>query len=128
VLSIATDPSKHDVGVPVLATIGGLFGLGATWGTSVGYYRAGRPGYATLAGLGKSVLLGGCLLLERRLPENEMPALTLLGVAGVVTWDVLDYLRLGHSIPEASSSGTRGGVPLIVATSHGVLMGLAGRF
>jgi len=59
-MSIVLQPGgKQDVPSWQLASLGTLFGFAATWGTSVGYYRAGQWGYATLSGLGKTALVAG---------------------------------------------------------------------
>lgn len=141
-LSIATNPSENDVPTAVIATIGGLFAVGGTWGTSLGYYRIGRPGYATLSGLGKTLALGGGLLadvaLARRAegPDGEggggIPILTALGIAGVVVWDILDYRGLEDSVrqgggPRAHDASPRIAPVLTATATHGVL-GIAGRF
>jgi hypothetical protein len=135
VLSIATNPSQRDVGVPVLATIGGLWAAGGLWGTSVGYYRAGRPLYGTLSGLGKTALLGGCLLLDRRPKpaqtdhlDDTPPLFTFVGLAAVVAWDVVDYFRLGRVVREPPAASRPAAMPVVAATSDGALVGLAGRF
>jgi uncharacterized membrane protein len=97
-LAVATDPSKQDH-VPgwETATLAGLFGTGTLWGTSLGYYRAGQPGYATVSGLGKTALLAGGIALERRVhsPRDDTPPLvTALTLAIVAAWDLWDYFRL----------------------------------
>jgi hypothetical protein len=137
-ISIFTNPSENDVPAPVIGAIGGLWALGGLWGVSVGYYRAGRPLAGTLLGLGKTALLGSCVLadlaLEDRAPTDSMgrkqgsglPFLTILGIGGVVVWDVLDYLRLGRSIRERPPGLTV--VPAIIATDRLTFLGFSGQF
>jgi hypothetical protein len=138
-VAIVTNPSEKEVGTPVLATIGGLWALGGLWGTSVGYYRAGQPLTATLLGLGKTALLGGCVLLDRKAfgsgssmsteGGSGMPIFTVLGVVAVVVWDVRDYFALGRSIRERSPPATASRrYPIVLATSHAAIVGLGGRF
>ena len=126
-VAIVTNPSENDVPAPVLGTIGGLWALGGLWGVSAGYYRAGRPLAGTLLGLGKTALLGSCVLadraLEGRAPTNPMdgtrhgiPLFTVVAVAGIVVWDVLDYLRLGRSIREQPTGVAL--LPSIIATDR----------
>jgi hypothetical protein len=137
-ISMATNPSENDVSTPVLGAIGGLWALGGLWGVSVGYYQAGRPLAGTLLGLGKTALLGSCVLadlaLEASAPTDSMgnkqgsglPFLTILGLGGVVAWDVLDYLRLGRSIRERTPGLTV--LPSIIATDRLAAVGISGYF
>ena len=141
-VAIATNPSENDVPTPVLATIGGLWALGGAWGTSLGYYRIGSPGYATLSGLGKSVALAGGILLDRWMinrdqpPDGEggngMPFLSLLAIGGVVAWDLFDYWDIDDTVRERSArrADRRGPsvAPVLTATSTLKTLGLAGRF
>ena len=69
-IGIVTNPSENDVPTPVLGAIGGLWALGGLWGVSAGYYRAGRPLAGTLLGLGKTALLGSCLLVHRAIADS----------------------------------------------------------
>jgi hypothetical protein len=138
VIAIVTNPSENDVPTPVLGAIGGLWALGGLWGVSAGYYQAGRPLAGTLLGLGKTALLGSCILadraLEDRAPTDSMgrkqgsgiPLLTVLAIGGIVVWDVFDYLRLGRSIRERPSGVAV--LPAIIATDRLAAVGLSGRF
>ena len=137
-IAIVTDPSENDVPTPVLGAIGGLWALGGLWGVSAGYYRAGRPLAGTLLGLGKTALLGSCVLVDRAIADSAspdsmgrrqgtgIPVLTVLAVGGIVVWDVFDYLRLGRSIRERPSGVAV--LPAIIATDRLAAVGLSGRF
>jgi hypothetical protein len=137
-IAIVTNPSENDVPAPVLGTIGGLWALGGLWGVSAGYYRAGRVLEATLLGLGKTALLGSCVLVDRALADSGpsgstgmqrgggVPLLTVLAVGGIVVWDVVDYLRLGRSIRERPPGVAV--LPAIVASDRLAALGLSGRF
>lgn len=136
-IAIVTNPSENDVPTPVLGAIGGLWALGGLWGVSAGYYRAGRPLAGTLLGLGKTALLGSCILVDRAIansdPTDSMgtrhggpPLLTVLAIGGIVVWDVFDYLRLGRSIRERPSGVAV--LPAIIATDRLAAVGLSGQF
>lgn len=137
-ISIVSNPSENDVPAPVLGAIGGLWALGGLWGVSAGYYRAGRPLAGTLLGLGKTALLGSCVLADLALEDSAstdsmgrkqghgIPIFTVLAIGGIVAWDVLDYLRLGRSIREGPSGVAV--LPAIIATDRLAAVALSGRF
>jgi hypothetical protein len=129
-VSMITKPGgKTDVPIWQVATIGGLFGVAATWGVSMGYYQSGQAGYATFSGLTRSALLGGALFADAKLDLEGAPVLTLLTLAGVVTWDILDYNRLDQSIRErAYKKSLSVTAPLLAFDSSGLVLGLVGQF
>jgi hypothetical protein len=123
------------------ATVLSLFGVGATWGTSAGYYRGGMPAYATLSGLGRSALLAGGILLDRHAQReptrdagstsevrDDFPAFTVLGAAATLGWDLWDYFALEGSVRERHEKATVVLVPTAAAGPSAFAFGLAGTF
>ena len=81
-----------------------------------------------------ATIVGGCLLLDRRprAPTGHLddtpPVFTVLGVAAVVAWDIADYVMLGRIAREPPPPSRSAQIPMVVPTSGGALLGMAGRF
>jgi hypothetical protein len=141
VVEDATGANDHAVSTKVNIARVALWSTGGLWGTSVAYYRAGLPLYATLSGLGKTALVAGGLLLDTQVlfrsrgDDQEgfegMPLFTLLGLGGVIGWDLYDYFRLGKVVREharAQASPVAAVDMAAVPLPGGGLLGLSGRF
>jgi hypothetical protein len=128
--SIVTQPGgKTDVPTWQVATIGGLFGIAATWGVSMGYYQSGQAGYATLSGVAKTALIGGAVFVDIKANFEGPPVATILALAGVIAWDVWDYYRLDTSIRERQRAKSTSSLsPLMAVRSTEIMLGLCGQF
>jgi hypothetical protein len=106
----------------------GLFGAGATWGTSCGYYQAGLPIRATMAGLGKMGLIAlGVAADHRSGPSDTSLPIAVYAVVGVLAWDVVDLVQLGRII-RTDRQPTASLAPTVVVARGVQGLGLAGRF
>ena len=137
--SIITEPGgKTNVPVWQSATLASLFGFAGFWGVSMGYYRAGRPGYATFSGLGRMALLAGGIGLDRwamrGCNEEEhvcdgFPVGALLSLVAVIGWSASDYQRLDEAVRTKARTSTWTALPMVTASPEGGLRaGLVGRF
>jgi hypothetical protein len=131
--SIITEPGgKMSVPTWQLATLGSLFGFSGLWGVSMGYYRGGRPLYATLTGVSKTALLVTAIAVERSMDCDKCdtpPVVGIAAIAAIVAWDIWEYLRLESSVRErARDIGHASVAPYLTAGSNRFVLGLATRF
>jgi len=128
-LGIVLQPGgKMHVPTWQVATLAGLWSFAGLWGVSIGYYRAGEPVHATLSGVGKTALLASAIALDTR-TNAGLPAATVMTIAGIVTWDIWEYLRLGPSVRRRAATGNPGSVTAVATPNDGgFLVRLASRF
>ena len=129
----ATKPAEQKASPPAwqIGVIEGLFGAAATWGPSFGYYRGGLPIYATLAGIGKTALIGGAVLFDRRASDEGtgMPIASVLALAGLVTWDIFDFALVKDRVRERHAPSTPLLMtPVVMATPEHAVLGAMGKF